>query len=124
MLGSKLEYGYRRELSLDGEEVLDSITDSSNFARTAFAFFVDLPSLKGQRKARTKPSFTHPTKNGKQRMCAFLLAPEEKKIREVILKRYPQHLPAFDLSIHTGMRAGEQFDLKWSQVSFERNYSS
>jgi len=29
-------------------------------------------------------------------------------------------VPAFDLSVHTGMRAGEQFSLQWSQVDWDR----
>lgn len=38
----------------------------------------------------------------------------------MLTEKYPQHVPAFDLSIHTGMRAGEQFSLRWNQIDFKR----
>lgn len=50
----------------------------------------------------------------------FLSESEEMKLREVIGKRLPGFLPQLDLSLHTGMRAGEQFSLKWSQVDLQR----
>jgi site-specific recombinase XerD len=50
----------------------------------------------------------------------FLSDEEEQTIRAIIARRCPKHLPAFDLSLHTGMRAGEQFSLKWEQIDFSR----
>jgi integrase len=45
---------------------------------------------------------------------------EEAKLRAAIERGNPDHVPAFDLSVHTGMRSGEQFSLQWSQVDWER----
>jgi integrase len=56
--------------------------------------------------------------NGRVR---FLSQEEETALRAVLQEKYPQHVPAFDLSIHTGMRAGEQFSLRWNQVDFKRH---
>lgn len=50
----------------------------------------------------------------------FLSDAEEAKLTAVIKARYPHYLPAFLVSIHTGMRAGEQFNLDWRDVSLER----
>lgn len=50
----------------------------------------------------------------------FLLEDEERRLREVILSRFPMHLPAFEIALHTGMRKSEQFSLEWSQVSLTR----
>lgn len=50
----------------------------------------------------------------------FLSPEEEAKIRAVLLDSWPQHVPAFVLSIHTGMRASEQFTLSWSQVNWKQ----
>jgi integrase len=50
----------------------------------------------------------------------FLSADEEKGLREVIKKRFPQHMPEFDVALNTGMRKSEQFSLEWSQVSLAR----
>jgi integrase len=45
---------------------------------------------------------------------------EEKRIVEAIKKNCPEQLPAFIIAIHSGMRAGEQFSLEWSEIDFKR----
>jgi len=54
----------------------------------------------------------------------FLSATEETKLVAALQNDWAQHIPAFLVSIHTGMRAGEQFQLKWRDVSFERRLIS
>lgn len=54
----------------------------------------------------------------------FLSAAEEERLLAILQKEWPQHVPAFLISIHTGMRAGEQFQLKWRDVSLERRLLS
>jgi len=54
----------------------------------------------------------------------FLSTEEETKLLAVLSTNWPERIPAFLLSIHTGMRAGEQFQLKWRDVSFERRIIS
>jgi len=54
----------------------------------------------------------------------FLSATEETKLLVALQKEWGQHVPAFLVSIHTGMRAGEQFQLKWRDVSLERRLIS
>jgi len=55
--------------------------------------------------------------NGRVR---FLSDAEEKRLRTAIEHRFPEFLPHFLLSIHTGMRMGEQYGLRWNQVDFTR----
>jgi integrase len=55
--------------------------------------------------------------NGRVR---FLSDAEEAKLRSAMKRRFSEFLPHFLLSIHTGMRMGEQYSLRWNQVSFER----
>jgi integrase len=50
----------------------------------------------------------------------FLTGDEEKRLRAVIEKLFPNHMPEFDVALHTGMRKSEQFSLEWSQVSLGR----
>lgn len=50
----------------------------------------------------------------------YLSATEEKKLTTVIRENWPHYLPAFLFSIHTGLRAGEQWGLEWSAVSLAR----
>ncbi len=39
----------------------------------------------------------------------------------VILKKYVEHLPEFEIALHTGMRPSEQYGLDWSRVDLPRN---
>jgi len=50
----------------------------------------------------------------------WLGAEEETKLLAAIASYYPAELPAFNLSLHTGMRRSEQYNLKWDCVDFER----
>jgi site-specific recombinase XerD len=55
----------------------------------------------------------------------FMSIQEEKALRKVILKRFPVFVHQLDLSLHTGMRSGKQFALKWDRLasSKDRNAS-
>ncbi len=50
----------------------------------------------------------------------FLSGDEEERLLAALRESWPKYLPAFLISIHTGMRAGEQFGLRWSDVSLDR----
>ncbi len=54
--------------------------------------------------------------NGRTR---FLSEAEEKTICAKLQEEHPECVPAFVLSLHTGMRAGEQFSLQWNQIHWE-----
>jgi integrase len=45
---------------------------------------------------------------------------EESRLRAVILKNYPEHLPEFEIALQTGMRPSEQYGLVWSRVDLTR----
>jgi len=46
----------------------------------------------------------------------FLSRDEYKKVLVIIARDNPDQVPAFVVSIYTGMRWGEQFSLRWEQV--------
>jgi integrase len=50
----------------------------------------------------------------------FLLDDEEKRLREAITRRFPMHMPEFDVALNTGMRKSEQYSLEWLEVSLTR----
>jgi len=49
---------------------------------------------------------------------------EESRLRAVILRRYPAHMPEFEIALHTGMRPSEQYGLDWSRVDLVRSFLS
>jgi integrase len=49
----------------------------------------------------------------------ILAAEEEKKLRPMILEKYPKRLPEFELALHTGMRHSEQYRARWEDVDLE-----
>lgn len=50
----------------------------------------------------------------------FLTDEEEKRLRKVIMKQFPEHLPELTISLGTGMRLSEQYLLAWEQIDFAR----
>ena len=58
-----------------------------------------------------------PEDNGRIR---WLSPEEERKLQKVIMEKCPHHWPAVQLAIHTGIRRGEQFNLRWENVDIER----
>jgi integrase len=48
----------------------------------------------------------------------YLLVEEEDRLRAVVLDRWPHHLQELEISLHTGMRLSEQYNLQWSWIDF------
>ena len=48
----------------------------------------------------------------------FLEEREELAVRETIRELYPEREAEFDLALHTGMRRGEQYQLRWQDIDF------
>jgi integrase len=45
---------------------------------------------------------------------------EESRLRAVIKKKYPCHMPELDVALNTGMRRGEQYGLQWEHVNLDQ----
>ena len=50
----------------------------------------------------------------------WLTVEEERRLRAAIQARWPDELPVFDLSLHTGMRRSEQYGITWDCVDLWR----
>jgi integrase len=51
----------------------------------------------------------------------FLDEQEEATLRAKIVEMYPDCEPEFDLALHTGMRRGEQYRLRWQDVDLKQD---
>lgn len=51
----------------------------------------------------------------------FLDYDEEEKLREKIRELCPEHEAEFELALHTGMRRGEQYQLRWQDVDLKQD---
>jgi integrase len=45
---------------------------------------------------------------------------EESRLRAVITRNFPSHMPEFEIALHTGMRPSEQYGLTWDRVDLVR----
>lgn len=72
-------------------------------------------AIKAKKMKSNPASLTEmqPERNERPR---FLSPEEETALMAVLRKDYPENIPAFIVSIHTGMRLSEQFGLLWRQV--------
>ena len=60
-----------------------------------------------------------PRKENNERV-RFLDEEEEISLRAAIHESHPEHEAEFDLALHTGMRRGEQYGLRWQDVDLKR----
>lgn len=58
--------------------------------------------------------------NGRIRYLNQYKPDEESRIRAAILAEYENHLPEFEIALHCGLRASEQYRLQWPDISLER----
>ena len=49
----------------------------------------------------------------------FLSEEEEERLRQLIERDCPEHLPELDIALHCGMRQGEQYNLLWPDVDLD-----
>lgn len=79
-----------------------------------FAFGVEKGEMPTNPVARVK---RYKESSGRVR---FLLPKEEKALRRSIRKSWPTGLPEFEVALHTGIRRGEQYGLRWQDVDLQR----
>jgi integrase len=118
------DLGKQSATALTPQAIEKWLTDHCNTAATSnrYRAFLSLCFRRGiaNGKVTTNParSVTHRKEsNGRPR---FLSRDEYKRLRDVIAKRFPEHLVEFIVSVHTGMRLGEQYSATWSQVHVDR----
>ena len=70
-------------------------------------------------KAKDNPARLVPHKAEHNERTRILALDEERKLRPVILEKFPNRVPGFDLALHTGMRHCEQYGAHWQDVDLE-----
>jgi site-specific recombinase XerD len=71
-------------------------------------------------KARENPARLVRHRHEDNARIRFLSQEEETNLRAALEARCPERLPEFELALHTGLRMGEQYDLRWQDVDWER----
>jgi len=56
--------------------------------------------------------------NERVRYLGQYAADEDAKLRAVISAEWPEHMPEFEIALHTGMRRSEQYRMAWPDVDF------
>jgi integrase len=94
----------------------------SNATANRYKAFFSLVYREGVRNGKVQ---INPARQIRQRKegtgrLRFLSRAEYEVLCSVIRDRFPLHLPAFVVSVHTGMRLSEQFSCQWEQVDLGR----
>ena len=74
----------------------------------------------GSGKATTNPARLVKLRHENNGRMRFLTEDEERRLRDVLLKPCPEHLPELTISLGTGMRLSEPYSLTWEQIDFSR----
>jgi integrase len=101
------------ELSAEGRKPA-----TLNRYRTLLSLTFSL-AVRNGRLASNPVRLVKPRKENNER-ARFLEDEEEISLRNKIRQLHPRHEAEFDLALHTGMRRGEQFGLRWQDVDLKR----
>ena len=105
-----------RKLSGLAEEGRKSAT--VNRYRALLSLIFSLAVRNGKIAANPVRQVKRRTENNER--VRFLDSDEETALRAKIQALCPEHEPEFDLALHTGMRRGEQYPLRWQDVDLKR----
>jgi integrase len=74
------------------------------------------------KKAESNPARLLKRRREPDGRIRFLTSEEESRLRKVLLAKYAQHLPEFEIGLNTGMRRKEQYvRIDWPCVDFLRS---
>jgi len=118
------EFGYRKAEDIAPREIEAWIAANTSTPATAnrYRAVISLAYRQGIRNDRIKinPARAVSMKTENNGRIRYLLPDEETRLRAAILEKCPEHLPAFVFALNTGLRAGEQFNIKWTDVDLNR----
>ena len=131
-------YRMKKLLGWLGNKAADSITpqDIEGWLTTKAEEYGWKPATQNRFKSLLSLTFRLAVENGKitsnparlvrrrredNTRIRFLSGEEEQRLRSQLSNDFPEHLPAFEIALNTGMRSSEQYQLTWDCVDFERS---
>ena len=117
-------FGLRPAAEVTPQEIDQWLTKNTRTPATAnrFRAFFSLCYRLGMENGRVliNPARLVRARRENNARLRFLSREEYDQILRVIRRDFPRQVPAFILSVYTGMRWSEQINLKWSQVDLMR----
>lgn len=117
-------FGVRPAIEITPQEIDRFLTEHCRTPATAnrFRAFFSLCYRLGMEngKVSSNPARLVRMRRENNARLRFLSRDEYSKVSEIILRDNPEQVPAFVISVYTGMRWGEQFSLTWGQVDLRR----
>jgi integrase len=119
-------FGSREAETLTTPEIEKRLSDAATaekWAPSTYNHYRSLMMLVYREARRAGKVSVHPARDVRHQRednsrVRFLSDVEEKKLREVILANWPEHMPEFDLAISTGLRKGSMYGLMWEMVDW------
>ena len=123
-LAMREPFGNRPAAEVTPQEIDQFLTRHCKTPATAnrYRAYISLAYRLGMEngKAQSNPARLVRMRTENNARLRFLTRQEYKKVMAIIAKDNPDQVPAFVVSIYTGMRWGEQFSLTWEQVDLKR----
>jgi integrase len=94
-----------------------------NRCRTVLGLIYKLGMENGKVESNPRRLLKHKREpDGRVRFLNQFEPDEESRLRKIIIEKYPEHMPEFEIALNTGMRRKEQYGrIDWSCVDFLRS---
>lgn len=121
-------FGDRQADSITKQEILEFLVDFSDerdwapatFNRWQVSLSLVFSVAVDNGKISSNPASKIKKKVESNGRIRFLSDKEEEILLHYLREHYPEHVAAFLISVHTGIRAGEQFRMQWKDIDLER----
>jgi len=117
-------FGERPAAEITPQQINEWLTKHCKTPATAnrYRAFISLAYRLGMEngKADSNPARLVRLRAENNARLRFLSREEYKKLLDIFKRDNPDQIPAFVVSVYTGMRWGEQYSLTWAQVDLKR----
>jgi integrase len=117
-------FGSRRADSITLQEIDQHLSKhcKTNATANRYRSYISLAYRLGMEndKVQSNPARLVRLRKEQNARLRYLTRDEYDSLFKVIQDKHTEHVPAFVVSIYTGMRWGEQFSLTWGQVDLSR----